>query len=199
MCRDALCRPRCKNIRISNLAVARTSEMSEIRLHVPEFAPRARNSRRVPEIRVACPRFALQRHRVMTNLSHIFLSLSPSKYLPFLEPSSRYIYIYITFLTPPDISASEILDRQIRYVYIFIKNKVAGEKVHFNQNLDRNQVHFNRVNQKQVPPQVPRTWQGGHGCAGRGTTGVPPSASESSAGEVVALGLNRSFSKFDSK
>jgi hypothetical protein len=84
-----------------------------------------------------------------------------------------------------------------------IQNKVAGErvhfqnfdqnKVHFNQNLDRNQVHFNRVNQKQVPPQVPRTWQGGHGCAGRGTTGVPPSASESSAGEVVALGLNRSF------
>ena len=66
-------------------------------------------------------------------------------------------------------------------------------KVHFNQNHDRNQVHFNRVNQKQVPPQVPRTWQGGHGCAGRGTTGVPPSASESSAGEVVALGLNRSL------
>ena len=49
------------------------------------------------------------------------------------------------------------------------------------------------MNQKQVPPQAPRTWQGGHGCAGRGTTGVPPSASESSAGEVVALGLNRSF------
>ena len=44
--------------------------------------------------------------------------------------------------------------------------------------LDRNQVDFN---QKQLPP---RTWQGGHGCAGHGTTGAPPSASESSAGEV---------------
>ena len=67
-------------------------------------------------------------------------------------------------------------------------------KVRFNRNLDRNQAHFNRVNQKQVPPQVPRAWQGGQDdCAGRGTTGVPPSASESSAGEVVALGLNRSF------
>jgi hypothetical protein len=30
------------------------------------------------------------------------------------------------------------------------------------------------------------TWQGGHGCAGRESTGAPPSASESSAGEVVA-------------
>jgi len=78
----------------------------------PRFAPRARNSPRVPEIRVAAPRFALQRHRVMTNLPTFFSFLYPSKYLPFLEPSSRYIYIYIIyyFLTPPDISASVILD-----------------------------------------------------------------------------------------
>lgn len=74
---------------------------------VPRFAPRARNSPRMPEICVACPRFALQRHRVMTNLPTFFLSL-PSKYLPFLEPSSRYIYIL--HLTPLCTSAGVILD-----------------------------------------------------------------------------------------
>ena len=74
---------------------------------VPRFAPRVRNSPRVPEIRVAAPRFALQRHRVMTNLPTFFLSL-PSKYLPFLEPSSRYIYIL--HLTPLCTSAGVILD-----------------------------------------------------------------------------------------
>ena len=46
--------PRCalqaeiKNIRMSNLAVAGTSEMSEIRPTCPKFAPRARDSHRVP-------------------------------------------------------------------------------------------------------------------------------------------------------
>ena len=64
----------------------------------PRFAPRARNSPRVPEIRVAAPRFALQRHRVMTNLPTFFSFLYPSKYLPFLEHSSRY-YIYIIYIT----------------------------------------------------------------------------------------------------
>ena len=100
----------------------------------PRFAPRARNSPRVPEIRVAAPRFALQRHRVMTNLPTFFSFLYPSKYLPFLEHSSRYyIYIiYITFLTPPryfgqrntrlgyflgHFRCSSV--RQIRFVYIF--------------------------------------------------------------------------------
>ena len=100
----------------------------------PRFAPRARNSPRVPEIRVAAPRFALQRHRVMTNLPTFFSFLYPSKYLPFLEPSSRYIYIYIIFyfLTPPryfgqrntrlgyflrHFRCSSV--RQIRIVYIF--------------------------------------------------------------------------------
>ena len=78
-----------KNIHKSNLAVARTSEMSEIRPTCPKFAPHA-------EIRVSAPRFALQRHRVMTNLP-TFFSLSPSKYLPFLEPSSRYVYIIYIF------------------------------------------------------------------------------------------------------
>ena len=68
----------------------------------PRFAPRARNSPRMLEIRVACPRFALQRHRVMTNLPTFLSFLYPSKYLPFLEPSSRYIYIYyiLLFNTP---------------------------------------------------------------------------------------------------
>ena len=78
----------------------------------PRFAPRARNSPRVPEIRVACPRFALQRHRVMTNLPTFFLSLS-SLEIPsfFWNPHRDIIYIiYFTFLTPPCISASVILD-----------------------------------------------------------------------------------------
>ena len=60
-------------------------------------------------------------------------------------------------------------------------------------------MHFNRVNQKQVPPLCLRKSRGlgkaGIAAQDPGTTGVPPSASKSSAGEVVALGLNRSFSK----
>ena len=90
--RDAPCGPRCaeKNIHNSNLAVARTSEMSEIRPTCPKFAPRARNSRRGAEIRVA-------KTPSDDEPSHFFFFLYPSKYLPFLEPSSRYIYTYYTF------------------------------------------------------------------------------------------------------
>ena len=111
MCRDAPCVPRCaemcrdvKNIydlHILNLAVAIEHRKC------PRFAPRARNSPRVPRFALACPRFASQRHRVMTNLSTHF-PLSPSLEIPFpfSEPSSIYIYINLfyfylfNFLTP---------------------------------------------------------------------------------------------------
>ena len=89
--RDAPCGPRCaeKNIHNSNLAVARTSEMSEIRPTCPKLAPHA-------EIRVACPRFALQRHRVMTNLPTHFFSL-PNTFL-FWNPHRDIIYILYILL-----------------------------------------------------------------------------------------------------
>ena len=80
---------------------------------------------------------------------------------------------------------NKVANHKSAFFKILIKRKQISMKT-----LDQNQVHFKPVNQKlskAVPPQVPpRTWQGGHGCAGRGTTGAPPSASESSAGEVVA-------------
>ena len=98
----------------------------------PRFAPRARNSPRVPEIRVACPRFALQRHRVMTNLPTFSLSLPleiPSFFGTLIE---IYIYIiYFTFNTPLYFGRRNTRlgyflghfrcssDRQIRIVYIF--------------------------------------------------------------------------------
>ena len=85
-----------KNIHNSNLAVARTSEMSEIRPTCPKLAPHA-------EIRVACPRFALQRHRVMTNLPTFFLSLSSLEIPSFFGTLiDIYIfYIYYFFNTTP--------------------------------------------------------------------------------------------------
>ena len=93
--RDAPCGPRCPEMRpplpkIHSSRIWRTLEHRKC----PRFAPRARNSPRMLEIRVSAPRFALQRHRVMTNLPTFSLSL-PSKYLPFLEPSSSYIRPYI--------------------------------------------------------------------------------------------------------
>ena len=112
------CAPRCalraercpemrrKNIHKSNLAIARTSEMSEIRPTCPEIRPACRDSRRVPEIRVACPRFALQRHRVITNLPTFFF-FSPLEIPSFFGTLIEiyilyYIYIYILhFNTPP--------------------------------------------------------------------------------------------------
>ena len=74
---------------------------------------------------------------------------------------------------------------------IWQKYKVAGRKRGFFKilnNLIKNKeyISIQTLDRKQVPPQVPRTWQRGHGCAGCGTTGLPLSASESSAGEVVA-------------
>ena len=68
--RDAPCGPRC----------------AEIRPTCSKFAPHARDLRRVPEIRVA-------KTPSDDEPSHIFSLSLPSKYLPFLEPSSRYIYI----------------------------------------------------------------------------------------------------------
>ena len=100
----------------------------------PRFAPRARNSPRVPEIRVACPRFALQRHRVMTNLPTFFLFSTPRNTFLFWNPHRDiYIYIIFYFLTPPryfgqrntrlgyflrHFRCSSV--RQIRIVYIFV-------------------------------------------------------------------------------
>ena len=97
--------PRCalqaemKNIRISNLAVTGTSEMSEIRPTCPEFAPRARYSHRVP-------RFASRAViRVAKTPSddepfHTF-SISPPRnaFLSF-NPYRDYIYLYILLNTP---------------------------------------------------------------------------------------------------
>ena len=92
--RDAPCGPRCpeKNIHNSNLAVARTSERSEIRPTCPKFAPRARNSRRGAEIRVA-------KTPSDDEPSHIFFSLFPRNTFLFWNPHrERDIYIiYITF------------------------------------------------------------------------------------------------------
>ena len=114
-----------KNIHKSNLAVARTSEMSEIRPTCPKFAPHA-------EIRVSAPRFALQRHRVMTNLPTFFLSLPleiPSFFGTLIEIC--IYHIYITFNTPLYFGRRNTRlgyflghfrcssDRQIRFVYIF--------------------------------------------------------------------------------
>ena len=105
--RDAPCGPRCaeKNIHNSNLAVARTSEMSEIRPTCPKFAPRARNSRRVPEIRVA-------KTPSDDEPSHFFFFSLPLEIPSFFGTLIEILYIlYIFyFLTPPDISASVILD-----------------------------------------------------------------------------------------
>ena len=90
--RDAPCGPRCaeKNIHNSNLAVARTSEMSEIRPTCPKFAPHARDSRRVPEIRVA-------KTPSDDEPSHIF-SLS-SLEIPSFFGTLIEIYIYILYFT----------------------------------------------------------------------------------------------------
>ena len=98
----------------------------------PRFAPRARNSPRMLEIRVACPRFVLQRHRVMTNLPTFSLSLPleiPSFFGTLIE---IYIYYIYYFLTPPRYFGQRNTrlgyflgkfrcssDRQIRFVYIF--------------------------------------------------------------------------------
>ena len=95
--RDAPCGPRCaeKNIHNSNLAVARTSEMSEIRPTCPKFAPRARNSRRGAEIRVA-------KTPSDDEPSHIFLSLPleiPSFFGTLIEIYIYYIYYF--FNTTP--------------------------------------------------------------------------------------------------
>ena len=94
-----------KNILISNLANARTSEMSEIRPTCPKFAPHARDSCLRAEIRVA-------KTPSDDEPSHIYHFLSlPPKYLPFFGTLIEiYIYYIFYFLTPPDISASVILD-----------------------------------------------------------------------------------------
>ena len=71
----------------------------------------------MPEIRPACRDLCLRAEIRVAKTpsddkpSHIFLSLPLDKYLPFLEPSSRYVYIiYILHLTPPCTSAGVILD-----------------------------------------------------------------------------------------
>ena len=107
MPRDAPCGPRCaeKNIHNSNLAVARTSERSEIRPTCPKFAPRARNSRRGAEIRVA-------KTPSDDEPSHFFFFSLPLEIPSFFGTLIEILYIYYIyyFLTPPDISASVILD-----------------------------------------------------------------------------------------
>ena len=93
--RDAPCGPRCaeKNIHNSNLAVARTSEMSEIRPTCPKFAPRARDSRRVPEIRVA-------KTPSDDEPFHTFFSLSLPLEIPsFFGTLIEILYIYIIYFT----------------------------------------------------------------------------------------------------
>ena len=98
MCRDAPCGPRCaeKNIHNSNLAVARTSEMSEIRPTCPKFAPRARNSRRGAEIRVA-------KTPSDDEPSHFFFFSLPLEIPSFFGTLIEILYIYYIFyfLTPP--------------------------------------------------------------------------------------------------
>ena len=86
--RDAPCGPRC----------------AEIRPTCSKFAPHA-------EICVACPRFALQRHRVMTNLPTFFLFSTPRNTFLFWNTHRDIIYIlYILLFNTPRYSASVILD-----------------------------------------------------------------------------------------
>jgi len=117
-----------KNIHKSNLANARTSELSEIRPTCPKFAPRARNSRRGAEIRVA-------KTPSDDEPSHFFFFSLPLKIPSFFGTLIEiYIYIIFYFLTPPryfgqrntrlgyflrHFRCSSV--RQIRFVYI-LKN-----------------------------------------------------------------------------
>ena len=78
----------------------------------PRFAPRARNSPRVPEIRVACPRFRVAKTPSDDEPFHTFFSLSPPQNtFLFWNPHRDIIYIlYILLFNTPCISASVILD-----------------------------------------------------------------------------------------
>jgi hypothetical protein len=110
----------------------RTSQ--KMRGHLcPKFAPRARDSRRVPRFASRVPRFALQRHRAMTNLSTYFSSLSLE--IPSLDPHRDYnlcTSIFNRLIPPPYFGQRNTRlgyllghfsrcssDRQIRHVYIF--------------------------------------------------------------------------------